>query len=335
MNTEDLKYLREMAEMSGSVDFSNEDLEKVGEALRTNVDASDTTEALDLTAEIIYQQSQYTNQWGNDRNVDIEKLHDLTKEVIYHGELLGAEDALKKVDDFDFIMDVRRENVTDKNANRKDSFGHSFLEASLYCSKSPKAIEAIIGKGGKFSEEEHPSEVVNMLLERVTFGYNDELEEFGENSIKNTLGNLAVLIETGLIEKPKDLDRLISNPILFEKYPDEMNKLFEGDKDLPRKLENMRAREHNKETTDYLQDKSDDLRAAIHRIKMRQRRGERRVLHSDRDGETGNSLTGEVNASHQKIAERRTESYLNKMSERDDNIGERTRKYLQKNGIGR
>ena len=339
MNIEDLEYLREMVVKSETEDFSDEQLQRISGALRTNVNADDTTEALDLTAQIIYEQSQYTDRLGNDRKVNRENLHNLTKEVIYYGELLGATDALKTVDDFDFAMDVSKENITEKNANRDNSFGNSFLESSLYASKSPEAIKSIIDKGGKFNDEVEPNHIVNILLDRVTSDYNGQLEEFGENSIKNNLENLAVLIETNMIEKPKYLDKLISNPELFEKYPDVMNKLFKDDKDLPNKLDNVRNREKskakNKEETDYLQDKADVIEAAVHRIKMRQKRGKTRVSYSYRNGETGNSVTGEMDATHQKIASQRTKAYLEKMSERNDTIGEKTREYLQKSSIDR
>ena len=108
-------------------DFSREDLQTISFALHTNVNADDTTEALDLTAQIVYEQSQCIDRLGNERNVDREKLHDLTKEVLYFGNNLGAEQAIQKVDDFDFAMEVEKENVSDKNVNREDTFGRSFV----------------------------------------------------------------------------------------------------------------------------------------------------------------------------------------------------------------
>ncbi len=283
MNQEDLEYLREMAIKSETEDFSNEQLQKISSALRTNVNADDTTEALDLTAQIIEHQ--------DGKNVDIEKLHDLTKEVIYHGGLLGAEDAIDRIDYFDFYMEVRKEHVTDENVNR-ESNGNSFLESSLYSSKSPETIQSIIDKGGKFREWENLADISWMLVNRLTSDYKGQLEKYGENSVKNNLGNLAVLIETGLIEKPKDLDKLISNPELFEKYPDIMNKLFEGDKDLQAKLDNVKNREELKgKKDDYLQDKLNLLRERL----------------GDKLGKTADVKTGEVTDEHRKIAKQQVE----------------------------
>lgn len=273
INPKDLEYLREMAKRSETEDFSNEQLQKISSALRTNVNTDDTTEALDLTAQIIEHQ--------DGKNVDVEKLHDLTKEVIYHGGLLGAEDAIDRIDYFDFSMEVRKEHVTDENVNR-ESNGNSFLESSLYSSKSPETIKSIIDKGGKFREWEDPADISCMLVNRLTSDYKGQLEKYGENSIKNNLGNLAVLIETGIIEKTKDLDKLISNPELFEKYPDIMNKLFEGDKDLQAKLDNVKKRgELKDQKDDYLQEKLEEVRQAVKNLSRRRRRSEYAVIDAD------------------------------------------------------
>lgn len=322
MNKEDLEYLREMATKSETENFTNEELEKISSALRTNVDADDTTEALDLTAQIICEQSQYENRLGLKRSVDHDKLHGLAQEVIYYGELLGAENAIQKIDDFDFKMEVAKENVTDKNVNREDSSGHSFLEASLYSSRSPKTIMNILDKGGKFSEWDDPETVTGMLLDRVTFDYVNQEKDYGENSIKNTLGNLVVLIERGVIEKPENLDKLYSNSELLKKYPEIMKRIFADDKDFESKVKNVEDREKlKKQKKDYLKDKMEEVRRAVedNRVDsepLRSRRNGKIIKPSNfetisynlGEGETGNSLTKEINKEHEILGKIRTEA---------------------------
>ena len=286
-----------MSEESKTRDFSNEDLQNISKALRTNVNADNATETLDLTSHIVENQVRM--------NADKEMLHNLTKEVIHYGKLLGAEDAIERVDYFDFYMEVKKEHITDENVNRENN-GNSFLEASLYSSKSPEVIQAIIDKGGKLHESEEPKDIGWMLLSRLTLDYNNQLKHFGENSVKNNLGNLAVLIESGLIEKSKELEQLISNPELFEKYPDIMNKLFEGDKDLPAKLANVQKRGELKEQKDdYLQNKLTAVKAAIRQHRRTPRNDDTAIVvpRSYSLGETGNSSTGKTNEFHQRVAD--------------------------------
>ncbi len=314
MNQKDLEYLREMAVKSETEDFSDEQLQKISAALRTNVNADDTTEALDLTARIINEQAQSTNIHGEKRNTDnvaVEKLHSLAKEVIYHGELLGAQDALEMVDSFDFYQDVKKENVTDKNAKRvRYEDGGSFLYESILQSSSPESIKTILDKGGKFEVGDYPSyELVDLLLYRVTD--KEPLKNSEEKSVKNDLENMTILFDRGLADVPVNLDKLLSNPELFEKYPEIMKKMFNYDKSLLEKLEDVKSRKENKEINnqkkDYLQDKLESVRASIsRRAKRKDDTSEETRIIVPRGynlGNTGNSSTGEINEFHHRVAD--------------------------------
>ncbi len=292
MNQKDLEYLRTMAEKSETEDFSDKELEKISSALRTNVNANDTTEALDLTAQIVNEQAQSTNIHGENRNnnMTLDKLHSLAKEVIYYGKLLGAKDAIRKVDDFDFYMDVKKENVTDENAKRVSwEDGHSFLYESVLASSSPKTIQTILNKGGKFVASDDPSyELVDLLLYRVTD--NDHLKNSEEKNVKNDLENMIILLDSGLADVPVNLDKLLSNPELFERYPNIMKKMFSYDKNLLEKLEDVKVRKENKEQNrDYLQDKLEKVRKALQKSQRRPRKGDERkkLTRNYRMGETG------------------------------------------------
>lgn len=300
MNVKDLEYLREMANKSGTEDFSDEQLKRVREALSTNVNADDTTEALDLTAKMIYEQSQSNDKFGRKRKVDVEKLDGLAKEIMDKGLFLGAENAIDYAKDVRFAVakiQAEKGTIAKDDVNLMDSnYNHSILDSMLYEAKSPLAVKALIDKGAnQLGAETDFDEIKDMLMGRVISGFD------GKDSIKNNLGNLAVLIKTGLIDKPKDLDRLLKNPILFEKYPDMMSKLFEDDKDLPNKLENVKNREKLKEQKDdYLEERftavenavKEKALFAIGRIKPTHRKQRKDF---EKVGNTGDSIVKENN----------------------------------------
>ncbi|MBP5399337.1 MAG: hypothetical protein J6Y53_02845 [Alphaproteobacteria bacterium] len=104
MNTKDLEYLRKMEKESTKRDFSEEEIRKIDEALRTNVSGNDTTEALDLSASIAETQVE---KYGT----DVDSLLDT---ILYHGELLGAK------------------NATDKATEAKFSLAAKFIDSEQY-----------------------------------------------------------------------------------------------------------------------------------------------------------------------------------------------------------
>lgn len=311
MNMEDLKFLREMVVKSETEDFSDEQLQRIGNALRTNVNADDTTEALDLTAQIIYDQSMYTDKLGRKREVDVEKLDSLARDVIDKGFYLGATSAIDYAKDVRFFVaqkQAEKGTIAKEDVNLMDSnYNNSVLGSMLYEAKSPLAVKALIDKGAnKLGAEDDFENIKDMLIRRVTSEYEFEHKDYGENRVKNNLGNLAVLIKTGLIEKPKDLDRLLTNPELFEKYPDVMNKLFEGDKELPNKLEKIKNRENLKEQKDdYLKEKLTAVRNAIRNNSIFKIRKDGKAVRKQRPdyevmGTTGDSVSKENNELHKK-----------------------------------
>ena len=294
MNQKDLEYLRTMAEKSETKDFSDKELERISSALRTNVNADDTTEALDLTAHIIYEQSQYEDRLMRKRNVDIEKLDGLAREIIDKGLFLGASDAVDIAKDVQFdiaLKQAKNGTISKEYVNLERGWnGSSVLDDLLYDSQSPKAVKSLIDKGGNFGSETDSEEIKDRLIVRVTSGYKFQLQDFGEDNIKNNLGNLAVLVETCMIEKSEDLDRLLSNPELFEKYPNIMKKMFSYDKNLLEKLEDVKVRKENKEQNrDYLQDKLEKVRKALQKSQRRPRKEDERkkLTRNYRMGETG------------------------------------------------
>ncbi len=88
MNREDIEYLKKLDDelRKNNRRLTDVEIEKVSESLRTNVGVQDEPTALDIVGDIIFQQSKIN---------DVEKLQGLVNEVIYHGELLGAEYAVR------------------------------------------------------------------------------------------------------------------------------------------------------------------------------------------------------------------------------------------------
>ncbi len=378
MNQKDLEYLRKMEGEARQRAFSKEEIEHISEALRTNVDIADSTEALDLVGDIIDSQS---------KNNDIELLHGLINEVIYHGELLGAERAVHtakdkellvaakfidegRYDEFqemrekgfdplyqgygpEYLLDVvktlagaeylEKEKLIpdgyfteyDKrlyraypeqmdfyiahgaDVNAEDSFGRTVLDNMIYASRPVESIKKVYQTGEFITD---PEDSVEMLLDRFTVDYGYQVACYGEGSIKRNLNNFSFLIKEGIAEKPKDLDRLISNPELFEKYPETMKELFADDKHLEEKLAKVvERRELEKQPDDLLEEKQDKINKAVRRLRgrLRPRRnfpdGDPRKEYWElkgkiKVGKTADVKTGEVRKEHKSAAEIQTEA---------------------------
>ena len=290
MDMKDLEYLRKMNEEKYNRQFSGEEIKKIHNALHTNVETEDATEALDITADIIEIQSA---RFGVD-----EKFENITNDIIHHGVILGATEAVETAEKIDFNIKLKKENITDKTVNLVNPDGYSFLHEAIWESKSPKVINDILDKGGKFVgyNDTHPDEMVYELVERVTSHYEYQLSQpNGEKNVKNDLENMTILMEKGLAYAPENLDKLLSNPKLFEKYPETMKKMFNYDDNLQEKLEEVKNRKENKgKNEDYLQEKLKAVRASLNahrRRPPRTRKGseeeERKLGHNYRMGETG------------------------------------------------
>ncbi len=273
MNYEDMEYLKKMEEEAQIRLITDEEIEKVSEALRTNVGGQDETTALDIVGDIIESQSRIN---------DVEKLQGLVDEVIYHGELLVAERAVYKArtteqqiaakfideeqyDEFKDMMakgfDPQAEfydlvlmdrvktlkgaefmkaeglipsgyftqgftNSRDASllyaypeqidfyiahgadVNAKDNFGQSVLNHMLYCSCPTEAIEKVVNAGGDISDCEKARD---LLVGRVTEGFEGQLHEYGKQSIGRTLENINLLTKYGYKLNYKDAVAITTN----------------------------------------------------------------------------------------------------------------------------
>ncbi len=389
MNEKDLEYLRDMREESYERVFSKEEIERIGEALRTNVGANDTTEAIDLVVEIIHNQ-----QFEIDKHDNIELFHGLVDEVIYHGGLLGADDAVKEARFYEafiapkyidkgryqefekmvekgfdplskyvgsyLIDDVRTlsgaeyldkkglipegyfteydEKIEEPplfrasleqidfyiahgaDATAENNMGQTLPDKMIYSACPVESIKKVCEAGGRISE---PEDTVEMLVRRVTKDYAYQLRYYGEKSVKNALDTISFMIE--IVGPSKDLNVLISNPELFEKYPEQMQKIFGNEVKVKEQLARIKSKKEqqrkiNEQGIDPLAEKEKQIERAIdgaqgplHMRRGRSTPGEWAKLPEEtrekmRAGKTADAKTGEIRDEHKAAAEVQTKT---------------------------
>ncbi len=203
-----------------------------------------------------------------------------------------------------------------EDINALDDFGRTLLDRMIYASRSPETVEKIIKAGGKSGQQD--GELVDMILERVTSGYHEQISEYGEKSVQNNIENLAILVNNGYRPGPcGSLNELLSNPELFEKYPETMKKILPHDEKLMVKLNSIKDRRQLNENQpeDPLEERLKRAKTTISREESKDRRAYHRfkvgpLKDSPKLGKTGNSSTGEVNEAHKRAARASIEAFL-------------------------
>lgn len=176
------------------------------------------------------------------------------------------------------------------DVNAKDRFGQTVLDHMVYCSYPAESIDKICKAGGK--SYENP---LGLLVERVTYNYDEQLQKYGEKSIERSLENIAVLLKNGyeadyyrryvprdkkgefLYDAEYDIknvnrrffDKIRGNKQLAEKYPELIDEIMSFDK------------------KDSLQEKMNTLHEKL----------------GNNVGKTADVKTGKTTDEHRKIAE--------------------------------
>ena len=236
MNKESLEYLREMEKEKEKHPFSNEEIEKVHEALRQNVGANDSNEALDLAAKISKTQ---VDSYGADVN-------SLLDTIIYHGDLKGNKEAQITATDTKLSLAAKFidseqydkfENMNFKNINNdileycgpilgldiegtthylseiyhraKTTKGAQYLENNNFIPRklnNPRAI-----RNASEDQLEHyikNGADINAVLDTWEYGYKDTQEQtlldFALMSPSYSLSHMKKIIELGGVKKDQN-----------------------------------------------------------------------------------------------------------------------------------
>ncbi len=143
-------------------------------------------------------------------------------------------------------------NEEDKsiNINEKDAFSQTVLDHMVYSSKTPESIDNILKAGGKSGRTD--GELYGLLLERVTTYYNDQVREYGQDSVKRQLDNINILLKNGVEfydDKQKDnfFKALANNETLIKQYPEQIVEILAHSNDnLQARMDTMRSKLGNK-----------------------------------------------------------------------------------------
>lgn len=199
-----------------------------------------------------------------------------------------------------------------EDINAEDDYHQTLLDHMIYESRPSESIEKLIKAGGESGRCD--GELVDLILERVTAGYRGQISEYGEKNIQNNIENLVVLLNNGHTPGSKNLNELLSNPELFEKYPETMKKILRHDKKLIDKLNSVKERRELRENhpQDPLEERLKGAKEAISEERCKMRRDGKRFIrgplrNAPELGKTGNSSTGEVTEIHKKAAKIQTD----------------------------
>ena len=228
MNQKDLEYLRKMEGEARQRAFSKEEIEHISEALRTNVDIADSTEALDLVREIMDKQSFNNN---------VELFHGLADEVIYHGELLGANLAVLSAKTMEmniaakFIDEGRYDEFQEMRDKGFDSLDEEnyFHQPLIYCVRTLKGAEYLDQKGlipeGYFTANTHDDPILlGASSEQIDFYIAHGADVNAENYNGDRVLNL-MLYDSYPIEMVK---KVYQAGGYFDEYFDSGRKVFDN-----------------------------------------------------------------------------------------------------------